>query len=72
MIDTLDFQIEIPAETPSGTTLFAWSWFNHSGNREMYNNCAVVEVTGGGAGLTGPPPFVANAGSRINDCVTIE
>lgn len=33
-------------------------------------NCAVVTVTGGGSGLTGPAPFVANAGT--NDCSTIE
>jgi hypothetical protein len=33
-------------------------------------NCASVEITGGGSGLTGPAPFVANA--NVNECATIE
>lgn len=36
----------------------------------MYMNCAVVTVQGGGSGLDGPAPFVANAG--VNQCATIE
>ena len=31
---------------PGGYTL-AWTWFNKIGNREMYMNCASVQVTGG-------------------------
>lgn len=70
MVDSLSQDITIPSSAPSGEALFAWSWFNNAGNREMYMNCAVVTVTGGGSGLTGPAPFVANAGT--NDCSTIE
>lgn len=43
------------------------------GNREMYQNCALVTIAGGGSGLNDkkafPPPFVANVG---NGCATIE
>ncbi len=65
-----DLPFTLPASAPSGTALFAWAWFNHLGNREMYQNCAVVTITGGGAGLEGPTPFVANAG--VNECHTLE
>ncbi len=33
-------------------------------------NCAVITITDGFSGLTGPAPFVANAG--VNNCHTIE
>src|ERR1700733_10185691 len=29
---------------PSESALFAWSWFNEIGNREMYMDCARVEI----------------------------
>jgi len=70
MVDGQSLDVTIPSEAPSGDALFAWSWFNQLGNREMYQNCAVVTVTNGGSGLTGPAPFVANVG--VNDCHTIE
>lgn len=70
MVDSLTMDVPIPSSAPSGEALFAWSWFNHEGNREMYQNCAVVTVQNGGSGLTGPEPFVANAG--VNECKTIE
>jgi len=70
MNEGLDLSVEIPSEAPSGEALFSWSWFNHLGNREMYQNCAVVTITNGGSGLTGPTPFVANVG--VNECHTIE
>ncbi|KAK8039534.1 hypothetical protein PG993_007945 [Apiospora rasikravindrae] len=35
----------LPAETPSADkVLFSWSWINHTGNREFYNNCAVLTI----------------------------
>lgn len=68
----------IPADTPSGEAIFAWSWFNKIGNREMYMNCAVVTIQGGagskkkrgtGASYKGRPEmFVANVG---NGCSTV-
>ncbi len=36
----------VPADAPTGEAVFSWSWNNHSGNREFYQNCAVVTVTG--------------------------
>jgi hypothetical protein len=36
MIDTLNYDMQLPSESPSGTAIFAWMWENHSGNREMY------------------------------------
>ncbi|KAK4907334.1 hypothetical protein LTR66_017650, partial [Elasticomyces elasticus] len=43
--DTWNFTI--PANSPSAdSALFAWSWFNLEGNREMYMNCARVQITG--------------------------
>jgi hypothetical protein len=70
MVEGQSLDVTIPSEAPSGDALFAWSWFNQLGNREMYQNCAVITVTNGGSGLTGPAPFVANVG--VNDCHTIE
>lgn len=37
----LSFTIPIPANLPSASkATFSWTWFNFSGNREMYQNCA--------------------------------
>ncbi|KAI9636833.1 uncharacterized protein MKK02DRAFT_25144, partial [Dioszegia hungarica] len=71
--DTHRMDFVLPSEAPSGEAVFSWSWFNHQGNREMYQNCAIITVTGGGDGLSPadyPPPFVANAG--VNKCSTVE
>ncbi|ORY35689.1 hypothetical protein BCR39DRAFT_460379, partial [Naematelia encephala] len=69
--NTIDFLL--PSDAPSGTGLFSWTWFNLQGNREMYQDCAVIDVIDGGAGLNSvdyPEPFVANA--NVNNCTTIE
>jgi hypothetical protein len=41
------YTVTIPKEVASGQYFFAWTWFNKIGNREMYMNCAPLEVTGG-------------------------
>ncbi|KAL2152879.1 hypothetical protein VTH82DRAFT_4034 [Thermothelomyces myriococcoides] len=41
------FSVPIPKDLPSGNATFAWTWFNKIGNRELYMNCAPVEITGG-------------------------
>lgn len=47
--ETLAFHL--PGDVPSAeAALFAWTWFNNLGNREMYMNCAVVRVVGSGGG----------------------
>lgn len=35
----------VPPEAESGGALFAWTWFNRIGNREMYMSCAAVTIT---------------------------
>lgn len=73
----LDFTM--PSDAPAGEALLAWTWVNHSGNREMYMNCASITVGSGkgserrSSGLDSskyPSLFVANAG--VNQCATVE
>ncbi|KJZ77002.1 hypothetical protein HIM_03323 [Hirsutella minnesotensis 3608] len=69
----------VPADTPSGKKVFAWTWFNKVGNREMYMNCAVVNVIPCSEPSkiklvktpfsSRPAMFVANVGNR---CGTTE
>jgi len=72
MVEGSTVQFTLPKDAPSGEAVFSWNWFNQMGNREMYQNCAIINVIDGGAGLSPsvyPTPFVANAG--VNDCTTI-
>lgn len=73
MVEGATTEFTLPADAPSGEAIFSWSWFNQLGNREMYQNCAVVTITNGGSGLSPsvyPTPFVANA--DVNSCSTVE
>lgn len=36
------YTIPIPQLPSAAKALFAWTWYNHDGNREEYSNCAVV------------------------------
>jgi LysM repeat protein len=67
--DTLDFTV--PADAKAGKAVFGWTWFNHTGNREMYMNCAVVTITGTGTSTLDDRPkiFVANI---VPDCTVLE
>ncbi|CAG8934516.1 unnamed protein product [Penicillium salamii] len=40
------YDFEIPSDAPAGDALFAWTWFNKVGNREMYMNCAMITIGG--------------------------
>lgn len=40
------YHFTIPTGLPTGTAVLAWTWFNKIGNREMYMNCAPIEITG--------------------------
>lgn len=69
------FSLTLPSDTPSSEqAVFAWTWFNKIGNREMYMNCAVVTISSGHHGtqstsfLDRPGLFVAN----INGCKNTE
>lgn len=71
------FAFRVPGDAPATEgAIFAWTWFNNLGNREMYMNCAVVDIIGGGGGSAEkvsfadrPGVFKANVG---NGCSTIE
>lgn len=73
------YTFTLPNDTPAGEALFAWTWFNQIGNREMYMNCAVVTIGGGKRDVSPRGPqdsfssrprmFVANVG---NGCSTTE
>ncbi|KAJ4318908.1 hypothetical protein N0V84_006626 [Fusarium piperis] len=68
--NTLPFRV--PADVPlTERALFAWTWFNKLGNREMYMNCASVTTVHTGEDKVSlfdrPRMFVANIG---NGCTT--
>ncbi|OAA54889.1 hypothetical protein ISF_08160 [Cordyceps fumosorosea ARSEF 2679] len=69
------YDFSVPADAAAGEAVFAWSWFNKVGNREMYMNCAVVNIKAGSGGGGGPAfssrpaMFVANVN---NGCGTTE
>ncbi|KAJ5774989.1 hypothetical protein N7457_009885 [Penicillium paradoxum] len=69
---------------PPGEALFAWTWFNRVGNREMYMNCAMVTIgdapdsLNDNKNVTNPPKFeslpeifIANINGE-GKCVTFE
>ncbi|CAG7561485.1 unnamed protein product [Fusarium equiseti] len=70
---TSSFDFKVPSDAPSGDAIFAWTWFNQIGNREMYMNCAAVTIKGGSKRASAmsnrPEMFVANVG---NGCTTEE
>jgi len=60
------FDFTVPKDAKNGNAIFAWSWFNHTGNREMYMNCAAVTITNGAdSTLTDHPDlFKAHIGNQ--------
>lgn len=66
-----DWTFTVPWDAPAGEVIFAWSWYNRMGNRELYMNCAHMTIGGAnGSALVGRPGmFVANVG---NGCETVE
>ena len=78
---TSNYDFTVPADAPTGTAIFSWTWQNAIGNRELYQNCAPVTIGGGGAKRrdavvkprasfsSRPGIFLANIG---NGCTTVE
>jgi hypothetical protein len=71
---TSTYDFKVPSDVPNGNALFAWTWFNLIGNREMYMNCVDVVVSGGSGSAQSftsayPKVFVANVN---NGCSTVE
>lgn len=69
---TYDFTM--PADVANGDALFAWTWFNLEGNREMYMNCVDITIDGGSGSADAfesayPAIWVANVN---NGCSTVE
>lgn len=58
------WDVSIPEGLQSGHAVMSWTWFNTVGDREMYQNCARVEITGGTGEEMGsfPAMYVANIG----------
>ncbi|KAF8978301.1 hypothetical protein BGZ46_006621 [Entomortierella lignicola] len=56
--------VPIPKNAPAGKATFMWLWNNAIGNRELYSNCADIEIVGGpkGGSLKGVAPLIANYG----------
>ncbi|KAF2718994.1 lytic polysaccharide monooxygenase [Polychaeton citri CBS 116435] len=58
------YEFDLPEGIKNGKATLAWTWFNKIGNREMYMNCAPVEISGGSDSddvvNTLPSMFVAN------------
>ncbi|KAI7832789.1 hypothetical protein BC939DRAFT_380585, partial [Gamsiella multidivaricata] len=54
--------VPLPANAPNGKATLMWLWNNAVGNRELYSNCADVEIQGGpnGGQLSGVVPLIAN------------
>nr|OQO24198.1 hypothetical protein B0A51_08584 [Rachicladosporium sp. CCFEE 5018] len=67
------FNYTIPEGVQSGNAIMGWTWFNTIGNREMYMNCANVEITGGSGSEMGSLPgmFAANI-AQAGGCATKE
>ncbi|PWI65127.1 hypothetical protein PCL_07426 [Purpureocillium lilacinum] len=69
----VSYPFTLPSDTPAGEMLFAWTWFNRIGNREMYMNCASVIVNGTNEKKSDskesldlrPAMFVANVGNGV-------
>ncbi|KAH6615068.1 hypothetical protein C7974DRAFT_58356 [Boeremia exigua] len=66
--DLGSYKFTVPATLPDGRLTMAWTWFNKSGNREMYMNCAPIKVAGGtGEGFDSLPDMAtANIGGACN------
>ncbi|KAF9410506.1 hypothetical protein BGZ94_001629 [Podila epigama] len=57
--------VKIPANAPSGKVTFMWLWNNAIGNRELYSNCADIEIKGKDGGkISGVAPLFANYGRK--------
>ena len=76
------FDYSIPEGIAPGKYTIAWSWINHTGNREFYMNCGPATIVAPKKKRYNPNPvvrrqnqfpdmFVANLAS-VNDCTTPE
>ncbi|KAF9198895.1 hypothetical protein BGZ49_000168 [Haplosporangium sp. Z 27] len=60
-----NIKVTIPKDAPAGPATFQWIWNNAIGNRELYSNCADIEITNSkSTSLTGVEPLFANYGPK--------
>lgn len=68
-------QYTVPQGLPSGKGTVAWTWFNKSGNREMYMRCHKATIGGSGGSKATfnslPDMFIANI-NGLNTCRVAE
>lgn len=62
LLNGLTFNIPLPASAPAcDHCIFAWTWLNNIGNRELYANCADIRINSNSdSELVGRELFVAN------------
>ncbi|GJJ69584.1 hypothetical protein EMPS_01931 [Entomortierella parvispora] len=61
--DSYSVPVQIPKDAPSGKVTFQWIWNNAIGAREIYSNCADIEIKGqDGGSVSGVEPLFANYG----------
>lgn len=68
-------KFRVPSDIPLGWAIFAWTWFPKMGPRDMYMNCAAVDIVEGNALPEGertvfanrPETFVADTDDRSCD-----
>ena len=76
-----EYSFNVPSFAPPGPALFAWTWFNLVGNREMYMNCAEIVIVNDSLDRSAgndstslkslPDIYVANVGPK-GACTTTE
>jgi len=74
------FHFTIPDGIAPGQYTLAWTWFNRIGNREMYMNCAPINVVAAAKKRYAPEPvtsiskrdFPAMFVANVNGCTTKE
>ncbi|KAL2069620.1 hypothetical protein VTL71DRAFT_14299 [Oculimacula yallundae] len=70
------FKFNLPSDAATGSAIFAWLWWNHTGNREMYMNCASVTIAEGSGPAPAVPfsqrPDIFKANIAITDCKTAD
>lgn len=71
------FDFTVPSDAATGPALFAWTWYNMIGNRELYMNCASVTIAAASGARSAPSVaykdrpdmWVANMN---NGCLSVE
>ncbi|GAA5878601.1 hypothetical protein JCM3774_004078 [Rhodotorula dairenensis] len=57
---SLPYKFKVPDIPGCDKCFFIWDWFNKAGNREMYQNAAVVSISGTAKQFVGPQIYRAN------------